>query len=343
MNSNLFVLHTQYNLILATGLVRTTFNNSYSDLILFTDFPVSQEILSKCKLFFRNIIVFTGAYPKSNEKYLNKFKRYLVIFRKLKRQLSNKYDRVFIIDDMCIPEMYCMKFAYKNNREVDFVWLEDGGITYFDNNVKSRGLSSNVLTKGFRKLVFKYIFGLRKFYHLADYMGGHYLLDTAYVTYPKYVRDVYRNKKIIEINRDSFEIGLKSLYDKEAVQISEKSLFIVLDKISVYEDLKKIEIEISKVIEKYDKEGYKIYYKYHPREEDRLSVLVNYNELDRKISIESYYASMDPDKVIILGIKSTGLQTAKLLGFYTISMISKIESNKSEIVKFYKNIGIEIL
>ena len=75
----------------------------------------------------------------------------------IKQFITENYDKMFVVDDMCIPEMYCMKLAYGINDNIEFSWLEDGGIAYFDNNVKSGGLSSNSFTKGIRKIFFKQI------------------------------------------------------------------------------------------------------------------------------------------------------------------------------------------
>lgn len=53
--NNLFVLHTQYNLILAIGLCKTELKNDTNDLILFEDFKITErykEVLIKTLLMF---------------------------------------------------------------------------------------------------------------------------------------------------------------------------------------------------------------------------------------------------------------------------------------------------
>lgn len=341
--NNLFILHTQYNLVLAVGLTKTKFKDDTNDLILFTDFPLNSNLENKCKLLFDHSIFLSGSYPKSNETYLRKIKRYPQIINEINNFIKLKYDNVFIVDDMCIPEMYCLKKTNMINDKTAYYWLEDGGIAYFVNGVKSGGLSSNRITKFLRKLIFKYFFGLGKYYHLADYMGGHYLLDTAFVTYPSYIRKEYLSKNLVKIEYDSFMVGLTSIYDKIDIKIRSKALLILLDKLSVYKDLQKLTEGLINTIYKYKNEGYVILYKYHPREEERLDILEQYVELERGISIESYYASMDPNNISVLGIKSTGLQTAKMLGYNTLSMIKSIDPEESQVLDFYEKIGIRLI
>ena len=106
---NLFVLHTQYNLILGTGLAHTVFAQDTNHLILFQDFNISDMVKDSLTSSYQEVLFLTGAYPKTNERYWNKIRRYTVINHKLKQFIKNDYDRVMLVEDMCIPETYIMK------------------------------------------------------------------------------------------------------------------------------------------------------------------------------------------------------------------------------------------
>ena len=62
--NNLFVLHTQYNLMLAIGLCKTEFENDKNDLILFEDFKIKDKFKSKLITLFNTV----QNTPKSNLK-----------------------------------------------------------------------------------------------------------------------------------------------------------------------------------------------------------------------------------------------------------------------------------
>ncbi|MDR7079574.1 hypothetical protein J2Y03_004632 [Neobacillus niacini] len=342
MKKNLFVMHTQYNLILACGLTLTDFSKDENDLILFTDFALMDDMKNRLEKIFNRIIYLSGSFPKTNENYLKKIKRYPDIMKKLDNFIIKSYDNTFIVDDICIPEMYIMKQVYKNNKNSKFIWLEDGGIAYFSNNVKSGGLASNTFTMTLRKYIFKYLFGLGRFYDYKNYMGSHYMLDTVYSTFPKQLKSEYKGKKIYEISKNAFMEGLNSIYPTSPITIKGKSLIVIMDMLSIYEDVEKISTILRNVLEKYKECGYSIYYKYHPRELNKLAILHSYIELDRNQAMESLYSGIKAkEESIIIGIKSTGLQTASKLGFKVVSLIKYLEPDEKEVSVFYHNIGID--
>ena len=53
---------------------------------------------------------------------------------------------------------------------------------------------------------------------------------------------------------------------------------------------------------------------YHPRETEVLDIFCNEVELERSISMEGYLSCTSGKQLRVIGIKSTGLQTAKKNG-----------------------------
>ena len=233
---NLFVLHTQYNLILGTGLAHTVFAKDTNHLILFQDFNISDMVRDSLISSYQEVLFLTGAYPKINEQYWNKIRRYPVINHKLKQFIKNDYDRVILVEDMCIPEMYIMKYSGRVNEETEFIWLEDGSTAYFSNGVVSGGMGANRMTRMIRRIIFKYIFRLNKYYDLNYYMGGHYLLKHAYVSYPQYVQEQYKSMELTEIPDEAFEAGIKKIYFNMKNPFYDKGILFVLDLLHVYGD-----------------------------------------------------------------------------------------------------------
>jgi hypothetical protein len=341
MKKNLFVLHTQYNLILATGLINTEFSDCQNDIILFKDFALTNELKKKIEQNYTDSIFLSGSYPKSNDKYIKKFSRYIKIQKELRRFMHKEYDNIFLVDDVCIPEMYIMKLAKRQNSLVKFSWLDDGTIAYFSNNVDPGGLSKNSFLKNIRKVIFKHLLRLKEFYHLDSCFGTHPLIKKLYVMFPLHVREELKNKETQEIKKISFEVGLQSIFSAYNKIIPQKSVIIILDMLSVYKDLAIVINNLMKLSLTFANMGYKVYYKYHPREtEELVGFNEKFEELDKSIAIESIYASINHSEVIVVGIKSTGLQTAQKLGYKTFSLIKMVENTESPILPFYEDIGI---
>ena len=341
---NLFVVHTQYSLSLAMGMAKGRFINDTNDLILFKDFKFTPEINETLNANFNKSLQLEGAYPKSNTSLKNRLKNYIKAIKESEKFITSKYNRVFIVLDMNLPEMRIMKMAYKLNPEVNFIALEDGSYPYFLNYVTSGGLDSNQFARKFRKFLFKYLLGCGRFYSFEGrFMGANTWLKEIYLTYKDHARSLYINKKKVEISAEEFKSGIDLLFPKTATGISKNSVILILDKLDVYADLNKIKLLVSEMVTVLLDKGRKIYYKYHPRETSSLNELKNCIELDRNIAIESYYKTLVNHNPLIVGIKSTGLQTAKKMGFNVTSLAKVANEDNPDVTAFYEKIGIIIL
>lgn len=109
--NNLFVLHTQYNLILAIGLCKTELKNDTNDLILFEDFKITERYKEVFDKNFINVHVINGNYHKGKLTPTQKYNKIKNDISTITSQISEKYDSIFIVDDMCIQEMFCLKLV----------------------------------------------------------------------------------------------------------------------------------------------------------------------------------------------------------------------------------------
>ncbi len=339
---NLMVIHTQYNLLLAIGLCQTNFINDINDIILFKDFNYNNQLAQTIASFFNKRLIIEGNYPKHNLSVSQKMKKICEDNGKIRKFISDAYDRVFIVDDSCIQEMYILKCCKEGNSQVDMAWLEDGAIAYFSNGVTSGGMGATPFRRGVRKLFFSSIFALGECYDLANVMGGHRLLKKIYVTFPKYVRKELNQKEKVFISEQAFEIGITTLFKDKPVSFKEGCFLIALDKLDVYGDkLGIVNDLIRDEVKNINIQHKAVYYKYHPRETERLPALDYCIELDRRVALESYLANSTTRNMTVVGIKSTSLQTAKKMGYKVISLIRNVDDEGEEIAKFYDKIGIE--
>jgi len=341
---NLFVVHTQYSLSLITGLKNNRFNKDLNDLILIGEFNVQPEIIYAIKKNFKKIIIIKGVLSKGKKNGLTTSIVFLINTLRVKKFISTKYNRIFITNDMSLPEMHIMKKAYSLNPAVEFIALEDGAYPYFLNYATSGGLDTNNFTRHLRKILFKYLLGCGKFYSFEGrFMGANTWLKSIYLTYKDYARDIYNNKNRIEITATEFNTGIDLLFQGTNTTIQNNSVVLILDKLDVYKNRSSINLLIAELVTTLLGNDKTIYYKYHPREDQQLDELKDCNELNRNIAIESYYKDFLNNKPIIIGIKSTGLQTAKKMGFDVISLAKVADEHNEDVLNFYEKIGITIL
>lgn len=340
--NNLFVLHTQYNLMLAIGLCKTEFENDKNDLILFEDFKIKDKFKSKLITLFNTVQIMQGNYGEIALSSKQKLKKINRDIRELSDSVNGKYERVFIVDDMCIQEMFCLKLVGSKNANAEMFWLEDGAVAYFDNCEISTGMGATKFTRWVRKTYFKSIYRLGKYYDLGLCMGSHKMLKGVWLTFPNVARWEYNEKKHYLISDRAFKIGMRNLFGEISMDmIASNSIIIVMDLISVYgENLTKVKEFINIIIEEAKNKKRKIYYKYHPREMEHLNVLRDCVELDKTIALESFLINTSAKNKSVIGFKSTALQTAKKIGYETISYIKQLEPDNTQISNFYESIGI---
>lgn len=341
---NLFIVHTQYSLILASGLRKGRFESDSNDLILFKDFQLTQVLQEKLTSIFNKTLILEGTFTVRNQLGFFKFKYYQKSIRESKLFIIDKYDKVFIVLDMNLPEMHIMKKAYSLNPAVELMALEDGSYPYFLNYATAGGLDANNFTRLLRTILFKYLLGCGKFYSFEGrFMGANTWLKSIYLTYKDHAREIYKNKNRIEITTEEFNAGIDMLFQGTNNTMESNAVILILDKLDVYKKRSSINILIADLVTTLVGNGKTIYYKYHPREDQQLEELKNCNELNRNIAIESYYKDFLNNMPLVIGIKSTGLQTAKKMGFNVISLAKVANEHNEDVLNFYLKIGITIL
>lgn len=342
--TNLFVCHSQAQLLLAISLSTGRFIQDQNDLILFTDFKLQDQLHNCLKSVFTRVLIRVGTFPSINKSWKEKFKRYPSDLKEI-RNFIIPSDKIFEVCDDCIPELFILKYTYKKNPNAEYIWLEDGSYPYFRNTIDVSGFATNKTTRTIRKILLKYLFGLGHFYNFrGNYMGANNILRKAYLTFPGKQRQEYASKEIIEITNEEFCHGLATMYPPlQENRLPANSVLIVMDKLDVYKDLNKIEQCIKQVVAICKQKKEKVFYKYHPREENQLKALQDCIELSRFTGVENFYSANIDNPITIIGIKSTGLQNAKKLGFKVVSLSPVVEEADENIISFYKRIGVTII
>jgi len=341
MMRNLFVIHSQAQLILSVGLVTGRFLNQDNHLILFTDFAIEDGMKSKLKEIFNKVAFLTGIFPAINRGWKAKITRYPEDIRMLKKFMDLPYDKVFEVCDGNLPEIYILKNAFRLNNAVEMIWLEDGSYPYYLNIHEVDGLNSNIFTRSLRKIVFKHMFRLGSYYNFeGNFMGSNVNFKQRYLTFAGCEREIFRSKEIVQIDHREYRNGVKVLYDNTSLNIDRNAVILVLDKLDVYTELENIKLLVNEISALAKKSHRKLYYKLHPREENGLEELGSFAALDKNLGIEHYYSNLENNNILVLGVKSTGLQSAILFGFKTVSVAKLAGEKDNELFKFFEDIGV---
>jgi hypothetical protein len=337
------VCHTQANLILAVGLTNGRFFNDENHLILFKDFLISSDLHKQVELIFNKVLCLDGNFPLINTTWFSKIKRYPICIEKINQFMINPFDKVFEVNDEELLNIYVVKKACKLNPSTELIWLEDGSHPYFINGFQNSGFNSNKIFRLIRKSIFKYFFRLGKFYDFeGGFMGSSKHIKTVYLTFPGKERSVYSHKIKEAITDEEYRLGISYLFKNTQHEVKKNSIILVLDKLDSYKNFDLIKHLIKDIKDCCNENKIQLYYKLHPKEELRLNELGNTDELNKNLAIEYYYSSNHNANCTIIGVKSTGLQASKKLGFKTISTMKLVGEDETNLSKFYTEIDVII-
>lgn len=339
--NNLFVLHTQYHLILALAIIQESYQDDINDLILFKDFDVKQEMKTALNKQFHSVVMYTGSYNKDDRRWREKFKRFPAIYNDMKNDIGY-YSNLFYVEDSVVPEQYVLRYTSKKNPSIRVSYIGDGGDAYFVNAVAKTGLAKHRWSMLFRRIIFSTIGGCGKYYH-AGCFGSHPMTENLYEMYPEYVRSELQHLKKYEVKAENMQIAVKKLYDFLPKQnIRPSAIIIMLDKLEVYGDGVRFEQIIDELMTKANIENRSVYYKCHPAEKQTYDKLANAIELDRNIPAEFIFAEAAGKGCIVVGVLTTALQAAKKMGMEVTSYLETFNPNRKEVIEFYKKIGINV-
>ena len=344
---NLFICHTQAQLILASGLVCGRFKEDDNDLILFVDFGITQTQKERLKKTFSRVLFLQSIYPAEFNTLWAKLKWYPKDWKEIRRFVYCKFDRVFAVCDWLLLVQKTLKRAHHLNPAAEITWLEDGITSYYSDSDIRGGFDCSGIARTLRRLLFRDILGVGSFYD-RDFRetGGLKCFGAMYTCYPQSVRDPYKShRKLIAITDREYRAGLESMYVASELNLIFPLVIIVADKLDRYEYPEMVKDSLSKLIEESRRNGRTVVCKFHPRESMRWDIFDDCYTLDNSIGIESTYLSLHSHKedVTIVGIKSTGLMSAKKLGFNTISLFPSCGEENKNLTAFYQSLGVKLI
>lgn len=344
---NLFICHTQAQLILASGLSLGRFKNDENYLILFVDFGIKDELKERLDKTFTRTLYLQSIYPAEMNSAKAKLKWYPQDWKLIKQFLTEPVDRAFAVCDWLLLVQKTLQRAYKLNHQTEMAWLEDGITAYYSDSDIHGGMDKYSWSMAIRRFLFRDLVGVGKFYD-RDFslMGGLSCLKQVYTCNPDAVREPYRSQKqLVGITDEEYLVGLSAMYPKSKLDVQPNSVILVVDKLDRYAFPDKVRASLSAFISNCKAEGKTVICKFHPRETEVWDIFDGCQTMDKSVGIESAYVSLADikDTITIAGIKSTGLMSAKKLGYHTVSLFPSCGEENENLVKFYEKIGVVLL
>lgn len=341
---NLFIMHTQYNILSALTVVQQEYFNDINDLLVSAEFDITEEYSKRLKNEFHNVGILqehfdrTGVWNRATV-FANKYK-------KAKAFLSDKYDRV-----ITAQEQYFDTLLVSNLRKANpnLIWQsveEDAYYTIQPVQQVGSSISRHVAKRIYYDLYLPLLYGKNPYYEIIPCYGANSGIQTIFLTFPTAARKELCGKDRKEIDLRCLIKATQKLYEEnqEDCVLPDKSLVFLSDLISRYPNKDEVYHQICALFITHKRDGYQLYIKYHPRETTPWDFPSEINVIPSSYPSELLLAKNQGKNIVFVGNASTSIIISKKFGYETVSLIGKIGKHRNlDIINFYKNIGIEIV
>ena len=350
--NNLFILHTQYNLINGIALIRQEFEEDDNFLLLNAEFDVTGEIEAQLEDNFQQIIYAQRSFFSGTG-----FAKEKNIDRKIK-VFSDSILPDIVFDNviMCQEEYFdtLIVTRVKKTNNFKLIYLEED--IYFSRKKDVCDTLTHVplktrIIKKIQASVRMIKNGRNEYYEPVYFYGMNSHYDMYYVNYPLLVRKEIRNKSagIEEITKQNLLFGINSLYPED-FQINRSFLryfVFFLDLVDRYPDLDAVELMIKQILGHIKKDDC-VFVKYHPRENKHILALSgdsvrNLVELPKNIPAEKIIACMSDLRVCLIGNTSNAIQIAPKLGIKTISLAKVCNDQNLVMMQCLEDMGVCVI
>ena len=339
---NLFIMHTQNNLILACGLALTDYKNDENHLILHAEFKLKPLLLSNLRNAFSKITVVQEDYYRKRNPLFDEL-HICKLMTKSKEYIGKDYDSVLLSEENYWDTLLLSKLGANKiiniEEDIYFPLSASGNLT------GKVGFAKRLLRK-IRSVERRCVFGKNEYYgtYAPSFYGENQMYSSYYVLFPSVVRKCVldRKKEIKEIDKNMLRKGIDCLY--HGVNLSfEKGKYAVffIDLIERYPDRDKAEEQLEKIIHTCAENNYHILLKYHPRETNKIKNLSEpVEEIDAVVPAEKVLSSLIGNKVIVISNMSASLNSSVKLGFMGISIMGLLGVQNESAKAFYEKIGV---
>lgn len=336
MKRNLFVMHTQYNLILATGIALSRYAGEDNDLIVYPEFSITQDWKERLQRVYRRIYFVREAYADSTPG-IRGIREAAEQIRQCESFLAPQYDEVIISQDRLFEGILVARLR-RQNPACRCTAVEDDA--YFSQIPKRTGRFFRT-KKRLKSVVTRWFAGVWVDFLTPDCYGGSSYIDALYVNYPSAIRKELADKPCVEIDREAVVAGIHALYSCRKPDADQKKTVVILsDLISRYSNKETVTQVFMDVARWCGEKNLHLLIKYHPRESEKLPLQPWAEELPTTVAVEKMLLEFAPAKTLVIGNVSTSLEMAIKLGFSVVSVLHFARCDQASPV--YRQWGIQI-
>ncbi len=338
----LFVMHTQYNLILSAAVLLRC-KDSESTLVLFSEFSLSEEMRQALSRVFVRVIVVRDSFYKP-QSALDEIREIRHCLKKIKTLKHEHFDRVYLSQERVFDKIVCRWVKRKNPQAYCCHIEEDAyysireaynteGFVYNDSpRMKRHRLLYALCLAGYpydyREVT--YCYGMSREYHGAALL------------FPALARKEVADKELTEITRDELMTGIDALYSQRAVVYpkGDKYLLVFFDLMDRYRSPEKVKAIVGELLQVARREGRAILFKYHPRETDKFEEVEGAVELPHLVPAEKVLLDLKDTDTVVVGNATTACVVAAKLGFRVCSICKLEFPTNTAIHRAMNNMGV---
>ena len=341
---NLFIMHTQYNILSAVAVVKQEYAEDENDLIVSAEFDITESYTQHLIREFKNIKIIQDHFDRTNV-----WNRAAVFRRKYKKTrdfLAAKYDRVITAQEQYFDTLIVAKLRENNP---NLIWQsveEDAYYTISPAHQTDKSFLRNTAKVFYYKLFLPLIYGKNSYYEKLPCYGSNSGIQTIFLTFPQFVRKELDKKDKKEIFSRNLIEATQRLYagKQNDCTVQNRSVIFLSDLISRYPNADAIYQQINGLFQAYRKNGYRLYVKHHPRETAPWNVPEDIQMISSSYPSELLLAQNQGKDIICIGNASTAIILSAKFGFETFSLVRKCSKDQNkDIIDFYTKIGIKLI
>ena len=344
--NNLFIMHTQYNLIISCGIVKNRCINDKNILVLHSEFNLNEHFKKNIEDCFDKVYYIQEKYSYERNVFRRDAKliKYL---RKSKEIYKQCYDNIYLSQE----NLYDTYLLSKISKHCAFnCYSVEEDVYYSVDNLRNinppKEIKKSFLGK-LRQALLNLILGKNKYYRFVYFYGQSDIYDANYVLFPEQVRKELKERKLFQITQKELYDGIYYLYKHISISRPRagKIVLCFFDLIERYKKPEAIKAFIEYIIKYCVDNDIAFVYKYHPRETNKFDIPKEkyFLEIPSSIPAEKLLNDYKGKQVTVVGNLTTSLWVASKFGYNVISLVKLENEENLAAINALRGMGIKIL
>lgn len=324
---NLFVMHTQYNLILSAALISRN-KDDQNTLVLWAEFTLNDGMRQALAKLFDKVIVVNDKYVRI-KKPLKEIRFIKSCLKKVKCLKREKFDAIYMSQERIFDLILC-EMVKRNNLHSRCIDIEEDAYYSVNNKLNAPDyVHPNTFAQNKRR----FLFALILIGHPYNYKNNSYCygmseeIAEVNLLFPNLARRELASKKLTEITKSELLVGIEAIYSEIKTEYpkSDKYMVMFFDLMNRYKNSELVKNIVIDIVDQCKAQGRTVLMKYHPRETEKFSGFDNVFEIDKLIPAEKVLYDLKDYDVIVFGNATTSCIVAAKLGF-NVNSICKFEA-----------------